>query len=150
MQIARVRSFENASATTPAGALGMQILRFDHIVLTVADVAATCAFYERVLGMQIVTFAGDRKALSFGEQKINLHQAGREFEPKAARPTPGSADLCLVAKAPLDDVIAHLRACGVPVLEGPVQRTGAIGAITSVYFRDPDDNLIEVCNYAGA
>ena len=125
----------------------MHVDRFDHIVLTVADVAATCAFYERTLGMQVVTFAGGRKALSFGNQKINLHQAGREFEPKAAAPTPGSADLCLVSKAPLDQVIAHLHSCGVSILEGPVQRTGAMGPITSVYFRDPDNNLIEVCNY---
>lgn len=125
----------------------MHVDRFDHIVLTVADVAATCAFYERMLGMQSVTFAGGRKALSFGNQKINLHQAGREFEPKAAAPTPGSADLCLVSKAPLDQVIAHLHSCGVAILEGPVQRTGAMGPITSVYFRDPDNNLIEVCNY---
>lgn len=125
----------------------MHVDRFDHIVLTVADVAATCAFYERMLGMQVVTFAGGRKALSFGNQKINLHQAGREFEPKAAAPTPGSADLCLVSKAPLDQVIAHLHSCGVAILEGPVQRTGAMGPITSVYFRDPDNNLIEVCNY---
>lgn len=125
----------------------MHVDRLDHIVLTVADVAATCAFYERMLGMQVVTFAGGRKALSFGNQKINLHQAGREFEPKAAAPTPGSADLCLVSKAPLDQVIAHLHSCGVAILEGPVQRTGAMGPITSVYFRDPDNNLIEVCNY---
>lgn len=125
----------------------MHVDRFDHIVLTVADVAATCAFYERVLGLRVVTFAGGRKALSFGNQKINLHQAGREFEPKAAAPTPGSADLCLVSKAPLDQVIAHLHSCGVAILEGPVQRTGAMGPITSVYFRDPDNNLIEVCNY---
>lgn len=125
----------------------MHVDRLDHIVLTVADVAATCAFYERMLGMQVVTFAGGRKALSFGNQKINLHQAGREFEPKAAAPTPGSADLCLVSKAPLDQVIAHLHSCGVSILEGPVQRTGAMGPITSVYFRDPDNNLIEVCNY---
>lgn len=125
----------------------MHVDRLDHIVLTVADVAATCAFYERMLGMQSVTFAGGRKALSFGNQKINLHQAGREFEPKAAAPTPGSADLCLVSKAPLDQVIAHLHSCGVAILEGPVQRTGAMGPITSVYFRDPDNNLIEVCNY---
>jgi catechol 2,3-dioxygenase-like lactoylglutathione lyase family enzyme len=141
---------ENASTATPAASRVMEILRLDHVVLTVADVAATCAFYERVLGMQIVTFAGGRKALSFGHQKINLHQAGREFEPKAARPTPGSADLCLVSKVPLDRVIAHLRSCGVPILEGPVQRTGAVGPITSVYFRDPDHNLIEVCNYVGS
>lgn len=125
----------------------MHVDRLDHIVLTVADVAATCAFYERVLGLRVVTFAGGRKALSFGNQKINLHQAGREFEPKAAAPTPGSADLCLVSKAPLDQVIAHLHSCGVAILEGPVQRTGAMGPITSVYFRDPDNNLIEVCNY---
>lgn len=125
----------------------MHVDRLDHIVLTVADVAATCAFYERMLGLQVVTFAGGRKALSFGNQKINLHQAGREFEPKAAAPTPGSADLCLVSKAPLDQVIAHLHSCGVAILEGPVQRTGAMGPITSVYFRDPDNNLIEVCNY---
>lgn len=125
----------------------MHVDRLDHIVLTVADVAATCAFYERVLGLRVVTFAGGRKALSFGNQKINLHQAGREFEPKAAAPTPGSADLCLVSKAPLDQVIAHLHSCGVSILEGPVQRTGAMGPITSVYFRDPDNNLIEVCNY---
>jgi catechol 2,3-dioxygenase-like lactoylglutathione lyase family enzyme len=128
----------------------MQVDRLDHIVLTVADVAATCAFYERVLGMQAVTFGGGRKALSFSNQKINLHQAGREFEPKAAVPTPGSADLCLVSKVPLDQVIAHLQSCGVPILEGPVQRTGAMGPITSVYFRDPDDNLIEVCNYVAS
>jgi catechol 2,3-dioxygenase-like lactoylglutathione lyase family enzyme len=128
----------------------MQVDRLDHIVLTVADVAATCAFYERVLGMQAVTFGGGRKALSFSNQKINLHQAGREFEPKAAVPTPGSADLCLVSKVLLDQVIAHLHSCGVPILEGPVQRTGAMGPITSVYFRDPDDNLIEVCNYVAS
>jgi catechol 2,3-dioxygenase-like lactoylglutathione lyase family enzyme len=150
MPIAIVRSSENVSPATPARAPVMEILRLDHIVLTVADVAATCAFYQRVLGMQVVTFAGGRKALSFGNQKINLHPAGREFEPKAARPTPGSADLCLVAKTPLNAVIAHLQSCGVEILEGPVQRTGAVGPIMSVYFRDPDDNLIEVCNYAGA
>ena len=128
----------------------MQVDRLDHIVLTVGDVAATCAFYECVLGMQVVTFAGGRKALSFGHQKINLHQAGREFEPKAHAPTPGSADICLITSTPLQEVIAHLAACKVDILEGPVQRTGAMGPITSVYFRDPDGNLIEVSNYAGA
>ncbi len=123
------------------------IARLDHLVLTVADVDATCEFYARVLGMQPVTFGNGRRALAFGAQKINLHQAGREFEPKAARPTPGSADLCLIADAPLDVVTAHLRECGVAIVEGPVQRTGATGAIMSVYFRDPDRNLIEVSNY---
>ena len=128
----------------------MQIERFDHIVLTVADLQATCAFYERVLGMRVVTFAGGRKALAFGDQKINLHERGREFEPKAHAPTPGSADLCFVAATPIDQVMEHLRACGVPVLEGPVPRTGALGPIVSVYFRDPDQNLIEVANYVAA
>lgn len=125
----------------------MRIDRLDHLVLTVRDVDATCSFYVRVLGMQIVTFGEARKALAFGRQKINLHQAGREFEPKAALPTPGSADLCLITDVPLDEVIAHLTACDVAVVEGPVMRTGATGPIRSVYFRDPDGNLIEVSNY---
>ena len=128
----------------------MNVQRFDHIVLTVADISTTCAFYEKVLGMQVVTFAGDRKALAFGGQKINLHQHGQEFEPKAHRPTPGSADICLIAETPVKEVLAHLENCGVAVLEGPVPRTGALGPIVSVYFRDPDLNLIEVANYAGA
>jgi catechol 2,3-dioxygenase-like lactoylglutathione lyase family enzyme len=128
----------------------VQILRFDHIVLTVEDIEATCRFYERVLGMQVVTFAGGRKALAFGQQKINLHQRGREFEPKAHAPTPGSADLCFIAATPIGELLAHLKECGVLVLEGPVARTGAVGPITSVYFRDPDNNLIEVANYGEA
>ena len=128
----------------------MQILRLDHIVLTVADIELSCRFYEQVLGMRVVTFAGGRKALAFGEQKINLHQRGKEFEPKAHAPTPGSADLCFITATPVADVLVHLRACGVAVLEGPVARTGAVGPITSVYFRDPDHNLIEVANYGEA
>jgi len=124
----------------------MQIDSLDHLVLTVADLEATCTFYQRVLGMQVVTFGAGRKALAFGAQKINLHQAGREFEPKAQRPTPGSADLCFLTSVPLAQVQAHLAACGVTVSEGPVQRTGAQGPILSVYFRDPDQNLIEVSN----
>jgi len=125
----------------------MRIERIDHIVLTVADIAATCEFYARVLGMEIVTFGGGRTALAFGRQKINLHLQGHEFEPKAARPTPGSADLCLIASTPLAEVVDHLRRCNVAVSEGPVARTGATGPIESVYFRDPDANLIEVSNY---
>lgn len=128
----------------------MRIERLDHLVLTVRDIAATCDFYARVLGMTVVTFGAGRKALSFGRHKFNLHEAGREFEPKADRPTPGSADLCLIAAGRLDAVIEHLRACGVPILEGPVKRTGALGPITSVYFRDPDQNLIEVSTYDAA
>jgi catechol 2,3-dioxygenase-like lactoylglutathione lyase family enzyme len=124
----------------------VQIDSLDHLVLTVVDVEASCAFYARVLGMAVVTFGEGRKALAFGAQKINLHQAGREFEPKAQRPTPGSADLCFLTSVPLSDVMQHLAACGVAVSEGPVRRTGAQGAILSVYFRDPDLNLIEVSN----
>ena len=122
--------------------------RLDHFVLTVADMDATCAFYTRVLGMEVQTFGPlQRKALHFGRQKINLHQRGKEFEPKAAHPLPGSADLCFIASGMLDAVIAHLKACGVAIELGPVDRTGATGAIRSVYFRDPDGNLIEVSTY---
>lgn len=124
----------------------MRIDRLDHFVLTVADVEATCAFYERVLGMQPVAFGAGRRALVFGSQKINLHPHGREFEPKAHRPTPGSADVCFLTSVPLDAVIQQLAACGVKILEGPVPRTGAAGPLMSVYFRDPDLNLIEVSN----
>lgn len=124
----------------------MKIDALDHLVLTVRSIDATLAFYSTVLGMEVARFAGGRKALAFGAQKINLHEAGREFEPKAARPTPGSADLCLLSSVALADVIAHLNDCGVPVIEGPVRRTGAEGPILSVYFRDPDGNLIEVSN----
>ena len=124
----------------------MNIDHLDHLVLTVADLDVTVDFYTRVLGMREVTFGEGRKALSFGAQKINLHQAGKEFEPKAERPTPGSADLCFIVATPLDEVIAHLEAQGVAILEGPVRRTGATGPILSVYVRDPDFNLIELSN----
>jgi catechol 2,3-dioxygenase-like lactoylglutathione lyase family enzyme/DNA-binding transcriptional MerR regulator len=126
---------------------GVRIDRLDHLVLTVADIDATVDFYTRVLGMEAVTFGAGRTALAFGHAKINLHQAGHEFEPKAGRPTPGSADLCLITADPLEQVIADLAAHGVPVEEGPVNRTGATGPILSVYFRDPDRNLIEVSTY---
>ena len=125
----------------------MQIQGIDHIVLTARDLTATLAFYQDVLGMRVETFGKQRKALIFGQQKINLHQQGQEFEPKAALPTPGSQDLCFIATTPLPQVIAHLQRCGVAILEGPVARTGATGTIRSVYFRDPDGNLIEVSNY---
>ncbi len=124
----------------------MRIDQLDHLVLTVRDLDATLAFYTRVLGMEAVTFAGGRRALAFGAQKINLHVQGKEFEPKADHPTPGSADLCFLTHVPLEEVQRHLTACGVPVIEGPVQRTGAQGPILSVYVRDPDQNLIEVAN----
>ncbi|MET3287506.1 UNVERIFIED_CONTAM: catechol 2,3-dioxygenase-like lactoylglutathione lyase family enzyme [Brevibacillus sp. OAP136] len=125
----------------------MSIDRLDHLVLTVADVEATVRFYTTVMGMEEVTFKGGRKALQFGRQKINLHQAGREYEPKALRPTPGSADLCFISTLPLADVMIHLTEQGVAIEEGPVERSGANGTILSVYFRDLDQNLIEVSNY---
>ena len=128
----------------------MRIDRIDHLVLTVQDISASCDFYSRVLGMNIVTFGAGRKALSFGDQKINLHQRGQELEPKAAHPTPGSADICLITSTPLAQVMTHLQACSVELLDGPVQRTGALGPIKSLYFRDPDSNLIEVSSYAEA
>ncbi len=122
----------------------------DHLVLTVTDIDRTCEFYERVLGMKSVVFGDDRRALTFGSQKINLHEVGREFEPKAAAPMPGSADLCFLTKTPLEEVIEHLCASGVPVEEGPVRRTGARGQVESIYLRDPDGNLIEISNYDSA
>ena len=125
----------------------MNVEAIDHLVLTVKDIDATCSFYEQVLGMTVHTFDETRKALSFGLQKINLHLYGNEFTPKAKAPTPGSADLCFVTSVPIHDVIAHLASCGVTLLEGPVHRTGARGPMVSVYFRDPDGNLIELSNY---
>ncbi len=129
----------------------LEMIRIDHIdhfVLTVASIEATCAFYMRVLGMEVQTFGAGRKGLRFGDQKINLHQAGREFEPKAKTPVPGSADYCLISTTPLDEVIAHLAREGIPVELGPVDRTGATGPLRSVYFRDPDANLVEIANLA--
>ena len=118
----------------------------DHLVLTVADIDATIDFYKNVLGMQSVTFDG-RKAIQFGQQKINLHLHGREFEPKAAHATPGSADICFITKDPLEEVIRHLAKLSIPIEKGPVEKTGAVGKLLSVYFRDPDNNLIEISNY---
>jgi catechol 2,3-dioxygenase-like lactoylglutathione lyase family enzyme len=121
--------------------------RIDHIVLTAFDVQRTIDFYSRVLGMEPITFAEGRRGLAFGRQKINLHQAGREFEPKALKPVPGALDLCFITETPLEEVIAQLQSHGVVIAQGPVPKTGALGAMSSVYFRDPDGNLIEVSNY---
>jgi catechol 2,3-dioxygenase-like lactoylglutathione lyase family enzyme len=124
----------------------MEINRLDHLVLTVGDVDKTASFYESVLGMEKEVFAEGRVALKCGSQKINLHERGKEFEPKAHKPTPGSADLCFISQTSLDDAMAHVKGCGVEIIEGPVERTGANGPIRSFYFRDPDQNLIEVAN----
>jgi catechol 2,3-dioxygenase-like lactoylglutathione lyase family enzyme len=128
----------------------MRVQRIDHVVLTVRDLARTAAFYERVLGMTAVSFGEGRRALAFGDQKLNLHQAGREFEPKALRPTPGAIDLCFTTDVPLDEVAAHLRAQSIEIELGPVDKTGARRPLRSLYFRDPDGNLIEVSNEVGA
>ena len=121
--------------------------RIDHFVLTVRDLDAACQFYAKVLGADIVPGTSGPTAAVFGQWKINLHLAGREFEPKAARPTSGSGDFCLITTQTLDDVIRHLEGCGVRLELGPVPRTGALGPMKSIYFRDPDGNLVEIARY---
>ena len=116
----------------------------DHIVLTTSNEQACVDFYVGLLGMQLETFGQSRKAFRFGNQKINLHVKGHEFEPKAHLPVPGALDLCFIASLPLDQLIAQLQARGAHIVEGPVQRTGATGPIRSIYLRDPDLNLIEI------
>ena len=125
----------------------MQIERIDHLVLTVKNVEISCAFFTKVLGMKVVTFQGGRKAVAFGNQKINFHEFGQEFDPKAIRPSPGSADLCFITRAPIAQIISHLDTCDVTIIEGPVVRTGAMGPMTSIYIRDPAQNLIEIATY---
>tara|TARA_R110002094_G_scaffold19855_5_gene31455 strand:- start:324 stop:731 length:408 start_codon:yes stop_codon:yes gene_type:complete len=124
------------------------LVALDHLVLTVADIAATVVFYEQALGMtaeRFQTAQGDtRWALRFGRMKINLHQRGAEFEPKSAHPTPGSADLCFLTDHPFDDWQRHLSGISIEIEEGPVPRTGAAGPLMSIYVRDPDLNLIEI------
>lgn len=150
----RVRGFMHRGIAS--GTIGSDRLSFimraivdhiDHVVLTVADIQRTVDFYTRVLGMEEETFGGGRRALRFGNQKMNLHQWGEEFEPKADRPTPGSVDICLISNMPIGEVARWVKENGVEIVEGPVERRGAMGKIMSVYFRDPDRNLIEVANY---
>jgi catechol 2,3-dioxygenase-like lactoylglutathione lyase family enzyme len=128
----------------------VEVASLDHLVLTVADVQRTVEFYRRVLGMTPIAFGGGRRALRFGNSKINLHQLRAEIAPHAAAPTPGSADLCFVTTTPPAKTLERLAACEVPVEEGPVSRAGALGPILSVYFRDPDGNLIELGYYPSA
>jgi catechol 2,3-dioxygenase-like lactoylglutathione lyase family enzyme len=123
------------------------IVGIDHFVLTVASLEATCAFYQRVLGFERIDTPGRPTALAFGSQKINVHEIGRTFEPKARSPTPGSGDFCLITDRPLGEFLASLEANHTVVELGPVERTGARGPMMSVYFRDPDDNLVEVSQY---
>ena len=123
------------------------ITRLDHLVLTVTSIEDTVNFYSSALGMVATRFGDGRHALMFGQQKINLHKAEHEFEPKARHAVPGSADLCLITTAPMEDVIEHLERMQITIEQGPVERTGALGPIESVYFRDPDGNLLEVSRY---
>jgi len=125
----------------------VRVSRLDHLVLTVASIDATVSFYTQILGMTPVTFGAGRTALTFGTSKINLHEAGREFEPKALRPTPGSADLCFIIDEDIRDLVTELADAGIEIEAGPVERTGALGPILSCYLRDPDQNLIELSNY---
>ena len=120
------------------------IASLDHLVLTTADEQACLRFYIEVLGMVLEEFGAGRKALRFGQQKINLHVKGHEHEPKAHLPVPGALDLCFIADRPLDEVIRHLGEQGVRIVEGPVMRTGAVSRLRSIYLRDPDLNLVEI------
>ena len=135
-----------ARAPLERGRLGPMITHLDHLVLTVADISATVGFYCQLLGMREATFGDNRRAILFGNQKINLHERVHEFEPKAGHPTPGSADLCFISDTPLAMIVSQLTTHGVPIVEGPVIRTGAAGPLLSVYCRDPDGNLIEISN----
>jgi catechol 2,3-dioxygenase-like lactoylglutathione lyase family enzyme len=121
--------------------------RIDHLVLTVANVDTTVDFYTKALGMTAEIFGEGRKALTFGNQKFNLHQKGQEIDPKAGVPTCGSIDICFVSERPLEEVMMWLKECRVPIAEGPINRTGATGKIRSIYLRDPDQNLIEISTY---
>lgn len=118
--------------------------RLDHLILTTRDETACIDFYTRILCMELQTFGNNRKAFTYGEQKINMHVYGHEFEPKAHLPVPGSLDLCFIANTKLNEVIQHLQQLHYPIIEGPIQRTGALGPILSIYLRDPDLNLIEI------
>ena len=125
----------------------MKIERIDHFVIRTTDVEATCEFYSRVLGMDVETFGKGRKALKFGPHKINLHPDTSDWKPRAADPRVGGEDFCLLTKTPIEEVVEHLKAENVEIEVEPSTRVGALGPITSVYFRDPDGNLVEVSNY---
>ena len=124
----------------------MQINKLDHLVITVTDIEQTLGFYTRVLGMEADVFEDGRKALRFGEQKINLHKAGEEIKPHAQAPMPGSTDICFITETPLQQIMNHLTSCNVKIIAGPVKRSGAAGPLLSIYIRDPDGNLIELAN----
>ena len=125
----------------------IRLSHLDHIVLTVSDIEKTCTFYHNNFGMEIISFGDGRKALKFGDQKINLHQMGMDFHPTAANPTPGAGDMCLISLTDINIVASELKDKGIEIIEGPVEKAGTHGTIRSVYVRDPDGNLIEISNY---
>jgi len=125
----------------------MRVKRLDHLVLTVKNIGVSCEFYRLVLGMEAITFNKNRKALRFGDQKINLHQLKEEIRPCADQPVSGSADLCFICDRPVAEIVSHLDGLGVEIELGPVPRTGAVGTLNSVYIRDPDKNLLELSSY---
>jgi catechol 2,3-dioxygenase-like lactoylglutathione lyase family enzyme len=129
------------------GRMTMKVLSLDHLVLTVKSIDETALFYQSVLGMEKRLSDDGRAALGFGKQKLNLHEAGKEFEPQAHNPVPGSADLCFITDMELGQAIEHVKSLGIKIIEGPVARTGALGPMPSFYFRDPDMNLIEISSY---
>jgi catechol 2,3-dioxygenase-like lactoylglutathione lyase family enzyme len=124
----------------------MNVERIDHLVLTVRDIDETCNFYKDILGMEVEEFSARKKALKFGNQKLDLRQKGRGFEPQAHLPTPGAIDICFIVTDAIEQVKTELENKKIQI-EGIVERRGAAGKVTSIYFRDPDQNLIEVCNY---
>ncbi len=129
--------------------MAIAIDRIDHFVITAGDLEATARFYARVLGMEIVRYGAGRTALHFGRQKINLHQQGAEAQPNAPAAAPGAADICFIAEGPFESVLAHLAAEQIETVYGPIEQQGALGAMDSIYFRDPDGNLVEVAVYRG-
>ena len=124
----------------------MKVSKLDHFIITANNLEKTIDFYSRILGMEQQTYSDGRKALIFGDQKINLHEAGKEFKPHAQNPLPGSADLCFITRTPMQQVISHLTTCNVSIIEGPLEKSGASGPLLSIYIRDPDNNLIEIAN----
>jgi catechol 2,3-dioxygenase-like lactoylglutathione lyase family enzyme len=124
----------------------VRIDRLDHVAITVSEIDAACAFYARAFGMEPVTLPGDHRALRFGRQTLHLRAAAGDEEPRAHHARPGAADLCFVTEVPLDELAPHLAACGVGIVEGPVERPGAEGMLVSIYLHDPDGNLIELSN----
>ncbi len=124
----------------------MKVHSIDHIVMTVKSIEKSCKFYQECLGLEIITFQNDRKALKCGNQKINLHEIGHEFDPKAKNASKGTVDICLIVENPIAEIVKDFEKKGVEIIEGPIKRTGATHKLLSIYVFDPDGNLIELSN----